>query len=60
MTAIGYISDTKEMVNIAWSLCEQDGTAVFKLSEISPLPLPLSAQDLSGGQTQEFNVCWIQ
>ena len=60
MTATGYISDTTEIVNVSWSLCEQDCAAAFKLSEISPLPPALSAKDLSGGQTQEFNVCWIK
>ena len=54
MTAIGYISDTEEIVKASWSLFQHDGAAAFKLSEISPLPLPLSGKDLPGGLTQIF------
>jgi len=60
MSATGYISDTKEIVKASWSLFRHDGVAAFKLSERSPLPPPLSAQDLSGGQTQILNVHRIQ
>jgi hypothetical protein len=43
MTAVGYISDTEEIVKSSWSLCQHDGAAVLKLSERSPLPPALSA-----------------
>jgi len=33
MTAVGYISDTEEIVKSSWSLSQHDGTAAFKLSE---------------------------
>jgi len=56
MTAIGYISDTEEIVKESWSLFQQAGPAAFKLSEISPLPPALSPKDLPGGQTQLPNV----
>jgi len=56
MTAVGYISDTEEIVRASWSLFQHDGVAAFKLSEISPLPPPLSAKDLPGGRTQILNV----
>jgi hypothetical protein len=56
MTAMGYISDTKEIVKSFWSLFQHDGVAAFKLSERSPLPPPLSAKDLPRGQTQILNV----
>jgi hypothetical protein len=52
MTAIGYILDTEEIVEVSWSLFEHEGAAVFKLSERSPLPPALSAKDLPGGRTQ--------
>jgi len=60
MTAIGYISDSEEIVKASWSLFQHDGVAAFKLSERSPLPPPLSAKDLPGGRTQILNVCWIR
>jgi len=56
MTAVGYISDTEEIVKAFWSLFQHDGAAAFKLSEISTLPPPLSAKDLPGGWTQILNV----
>jgi hypothetical protein len=56
MTAVGYISDTEEIVKASWSLFQHDGAAAFKLSERSPLPPPLSAKDLPGGRTQILNV----
>jgi len=49
MTAVGYISDTDEIVKASWSLLQHDGVAAFKLSERSPLPPALSAKDLPGG-----------
>jgi len=60
MTAVGYISDTEEIVKASWSLFQHDGAAAFKLSERSPLPPPLSAKDLPGGRTEIFNVPWIR
>jgi len=51
MTAIGNISDTKEIVKAYWSNCHDDGVAAFKLSEKSPVPPALSAKDLPGGRT---------
>jgi hypothetical protein len=59
MTAVGYISDTEEIVKACWSLSEHDGVAGFKFSERSPLPPALCAKDLPGGQTQNLNVCCI-
>jgi len=56
MTAVGYISDTEEIVKASWSLSQHDGAAAFKLSERSPLPPALSAKDLPGGRTQILNV----
>ena len=56
MTAVGYISDTEEIVKASWSLFQHDGAAAFKLSERSPLPPPFSAKDLPGGRTQMLNV----
>ena len=60
MTAVGYICDTKEIVRALWSLVQHDGVAAFKLSGRSPLPPPLSAKDLPGGQTEILNVRQIR
>jgi len=56
MTAVGYISDTEEIVKASWSNFHRDGAAAFKLSEKSPVPPALSARDLPGGRTQVLNV----
>jgi len=56
MTAVGYISDTEEIVKSSWSLFQHDCAAAFKLSERSPLPPALSAKDLPAGRTQILNV----
>ena len=56
MTAVGYISDTEESVKASWSIFEHDGAAAFKLSERSPLPPALSAEQLAGVRTQVLNV----
>jgi hypothetical protein len=60
MTALGYISDTEEIVKASWSLFQHDGAAVFKLSERSPLPPALSAKEHPGGRTQILNVRGIR
>jgi hypothetical protein len=60
MTAVRFISDTKEIVKASWSLFQLDGAAAFKLSERSPLPPALSAKDLPGRQTQILNVWRIK
>jgi hypothetical protein len=56
MTAVGYISDTEEIVKASLSLFPHDRAAAFKLSERSLLPPPSSAKDLPGGRTQIVNV----
>jgi len=56
MTAVGYISDTEEIVKASWSLFHHDGAAAFKLSEKLPVPPALSAKDLPGGRTRVLNV----
>jgi hypothetical protein len=33
MTAVGYISDTEEIVKASWSLFQHDGATAFKLPE---------------------------
>ena len=55
MTAIGFISETEDIVNASWSLFHHDGAAAFKLSERSPLPPALSAKELPGGRTHILN-----
>jgi len=56
MTAVGYISDTEDIIKASWSLFQHDGVAAFKISQRSALPPPLSAKDLPGGPTQISNV----
>ena len=56
MTAVGYISNTEEIIKAPWFLFHHDGAAAYKLSERSPLPPPLSAKDLPGGRTQILNI----
>jgi len=60
MTAVGYISDTEEIIKASSSLFQHDGAAAFKLSERSPLPPALSAKNLPGGRSQILNVRHIQ
>jgi len=60
MIAMGYISDTKEIVQASRSLFQHHGAAAFKLSERSLLQPPLSAKDLHGGRTQILNVLRIR
>jgi len=56
MNAVGYISDTEEIIKAPWSLFQYDGAAASQLSERTPLSPPLSAKDLPGGRTQILNV----
>ena len=60
MTAVGYISDAREMVNPSWSNFQPVSAAAFKLSERSPLPPALSANILPGGRTPVLNVSGIK
>jgi len=59
MTAVGHISDTKEIVKPSCLLFQHDGAAGSKSSERSPLPRPLSAENLLTRRTQILNVCGI-
>jgi len=56
MTAVGYISDTEEIVKASRSLSHNDGAAAFQLSEWSPLPPAVTPNNLPGGRTQILNV----
>ena len=56
MAAVGYISDTEDIIKTSWSLFQHDGAAAFTLSERSPLPPALSAKVLPGERTQILNV----
>jgi hypothetical protein len=49
MTTIGHSSDMEEIIKESWSLFQHDGAAAFILSQRSPLPPALSANDISGG-----------
>jgi hypothetical protein len=46
MSAIGYLSDTEDVVIASLPLFQHDRSAAFKLSERSLLPSALSAKDL--------------
>jgi len=60
MTAVGYISDTEEIMKASWSNLQHDGAAAFELSERSLLPPGLGAKNLPGGRTQELGVRYIK
>jgi hypothetical protein len=56
VTAVGYISDTEEIIKASWSNFHRDGAAAFNFSEKSPLPPACTAKNLPGGQTKVLNV----
>jgi len=56
MTAVGYISDTEQIIKASWSNFQHDGDAALKSSERSLSPPALSAKDLRGAQTTILNV----
>jgi len=56
MTAVGSISDTKDIIKASWSNLHHDGEAAYKWSEKSPVPPAFSAKDLPGGRTKILNV----
>jgi len=60
VSTVWSISDIEEIVQISCSLFQHHGAAAFRLLERSPLPPPLSAKDLPGGQTQIINVRGIR
>ena len=60
MTAVGYISDTEDIINASWSNFQHDGAAGYELSERLPLQPALSAKNLPGGRTQVFIVHLIK
>jgi hypothetical protein len=55
ITAVGYISDTEDIIKPTWSLFQHGRVAAFNLSERPPLQPPLSAKDLPGGLTKILN-----
>jgi len=59
MTALGYISDTEELINAFWSNFQHDGAAAFTLSERPPVPPALSTKHLPGVRTHVLNFRWI-
>jgi len=56
LTAVGYISDTEDIIKASRSNFQYDCAAALKLSERSPVPPALSANDLHGGRTQVLNI----
>jgi len=60
MTAVGYISDTEEIIKTSWSNFQHNGVAAFKLSERSPFSPAVSAKDLLRGRTEVIIVCRIR
>lgn len=56
ITAMKYISDTKEIVKASWLLFQHHGPAGFKSSEGSPSPSALSANELPGAPTDQLKV----
>jgi len=60
MIAVGYISDTEEIIKASWSKFQHDGAAAFELSERLLFPPALSDKDLRGGRTGLLNVHQIK
>jgi len=60
MTAMGYISDMEGIFTAPLSPFQHDVLAAFELWERSPLPPPVSANDLPEGRTQILNDCRIR
>ena len=60
MTAVGYTSNTEEIVKASWSHFQHVGVAAFELSERSPVPPGLCAKDLPGRRTGVLNVRQIK
>jgi len=60
ITAVGYISDTEEIIEASWSNFQHDGAAAFKLSERSPFPPAVSAKDLPRGRNRVLIICRIE
>jgi hypothetical protein len=60
IAAVGFISDTEEIIKAFWSNFQYDGAATSKLSERSLLPPALCAKDLPGGRTQVLNFSQIR
>jgi hypothetical protein len=56
MIAVGYFSDTEEIVTASWSNFHHKCAAAFKLSEKSPVPPALPTNDLPSRQSQVLNV----
>jgi hypothetical protein len=56
MTAIGYVSDTADIIQASWSLFQHNDAAAFKLSERSPLPKAVPKRDVPGEPTQILKV----
>jgi len=60
LTAVGYISDTEEIMKASRSNFQHDCAATFELSERSTLLPAVSVHDLPGRWTQVLNVRWIK
>jgi len=60
MTPVVHILDTEKIVNACWLLFQHDVAAAFQLSETSPLPPALSANNLPGVRTEISNVRRMQ
>src|ERR1700749_1030580 len=57
MTAMGYISDTDEMVDAGWESFKHDGATAFKVIEQnSGLPTSLPHSELLHGKTKVLKV----
>jgi hypothetical protein len=56
MTTVGYISDTKAIIQASCLLFQCDCGGSLKSSERPPLPPALSAKNHPGGQTEILNI----
>lgn len=51
MIAVGFISDTKDLLERSMCNCQHDSGVGFELSETLPLSPALCGKDLTSGQT---------
>jgi hypothetical protein len=60
MNAVGYISDTEEIIKATQSNFQHDSVAPFKLSKRSPLPPAMFAIYHPEGHIKALNGCRIK
>jgi len=60
LAAVGFISDSEEIVKASWLNFQHNGAAAFELLERSSVPAAFSAKHLPGEWTQELHMHQIK